>query len=94
MHRNLFFTLLLLSGLGLSQNVEARSLRDLIRDQRIQTHPVTRKAQDVYESTGGYLILTRYCYEYIYYSDVFFSDGKMYIVDSGATCKVDKIYQK
>lgn len=74
--------------------VVAESLRDLVREQRIPTYSVTRKAQDVYESSDGYLVLTRYCYEYIYYSDVFFSGGKMYVVDTGKTCAVEKIYRK
>lgn len=75
-------------------SLEAGSLRDLVRDQRIKTYSVTRKAQDVYESTDGYLIITQHCYEYIYYSDVFFSGDKMYVIDTGETCAVDKIYRK
>ena len=90
----LFAAIFILGAASIPAAIEARGLRDLVRDQRIQTYSVTRKSQDVYESTDGYLILTKYCYEYIYYSDVFFSGGKMYVVDSGETCDVDKIYRK
>lgn len=71
----------------------ADSLRDLVREQRIQTYTASRKAQDVYETRDGYLILTHYCYEYVYYADVFFSGGKIYFVDSGNSCQVEKIYR-
>jgi hypothetical protein len=83
-----------LAVLTVSTVAYAGSLRDLVRDNNIQTHSVTRKGQDIYESVDGYLITTKYCYEYIYYQDVFFSGGKMYIVDSGNSCQVDKIYRK
>jgi hypothetical protein len=64
---------------------------------------VTRKSQDFYEVVGqGMYIKTRYCYEYVYYSDVIlkvdspygYTVGEIIFVnDGGGKCDIEKILQ-
>jgi hypothetical protein len=62
---------------------------------------VTRKSQDFYEVVGrGIYIKTRYCYEYVYYSDAIlkidspygYNVGEIIFVnDGGGKCDVEKL---
>jgi hypothetical protein len=62
---------------------------------------VTRKAQDLYEVVGQSIyVKTRYCYEYVYYSDAIlkidssagYSVGEIVFVDaSGSKCDIEKL---
>lgn len=64
---------------------------------------VTRKAQDLYEVLGqGLYIKTRFCYEYVYYSEAIvqidspygYSVGTIYFVGGGgAKCDIEGILQ-
>jgi hypothetical protein len=62
---------------------------------------VTRKSQDFYEVVGqGIYIKTRYCYEYVYYSDAIlkidspygYSVGEIiFVSDGGGKCEIEKL---
>jgi hypothetical protein len=62
---------------------------------------VTRKSQDFYEVAGqGIYIKTRYCYEYVYYSDAIvkidspygYTVGEIIFVnDGGSKCDIEKV---
>ncbi len=62
---------------------------------------VTRKAQDLYEVLGqGIYIKTRFCYEYVYYSDaivkidaaVGYTIGEIFFVGSGGNkCDIERL---
>lgn len=63
---------------------------------------VTRKGQDLYEvaGQGGLYVKTRYCYEYVYYSDAIlqidspsgFNIGKITFVGNDSnSCDVEKL---
>jgi hypothetical protein len=62
---------------------------------------VTRKSQDFYEVVGqGIYIKTRYCYEYVYYSDAILKIDSPYgynvgeiifVEDGGGKCDIEKL---
>jgi hypothetical protein len=62
---------------------------------------VTRKSDDLYEVVGqGIYIKTRYCYEYVYYSDVIVKidspygytvGGMIFVDDGGGKCDIEKL---
>jgi hypothetical protein len=62
---------------------------------------VTRKSQDLYEVTGqGIYVKTRFCYEYVYYSEAIlkidapagYTIGEIIFVGSGGNkCDIEKL---
>jgi len=59
---------------------------------------VKRIDQDLYKTTDGFYIKTRYCYEYTYGNDAVLKyeqysyDNKL-IFDSGNSCQVEKVFK-
>lgn len=62
------------------------------------TVTVTRIDKDIYKTTTGFIIITKYCYEYSYSDDAILKfekygyDNKL-IFDHG-TCEVDKVLKQ
>ena len=57
---------------------------------------VTRKAQDVYQdSTTRTVIITRWCYEYVYYEEAILewsgADGRLIFISGGSVCDVERV---
>ena len=65
----------------------------LVRAFGIPTYTASRKDQDVYELLEGYVVRTRYCYEYVYFEDVVVKDDKIIFIESDAVCDVAGIYR-
>lgn len=66
----------------------------LVRAFKIDTYTASRQDQDVYELMEGYVVRTRYCYEFVYFEDVVLTDNKIIFVESDSVCDVAGIYRK
>jgi hypothetical protein len=83
--------LVLYSSPGLASGEAAK---ELVRQFRIPTYSVTRKDDDLYEALEGYIIRTRYCYVYVYYTDAVITDDKIIFVDDDEVCDIEGIYRR
>ena len=66
----------------------------LVEELGITIYTATREADGIYETTEGYVVRTRYCYEYVYYETVVITNRKIIFVDSDAVCDIEAIYRK
>ena len=83
--------LMLVSSPAVASGEAAKAL---VRAFNIDTYTASREDQDIYELLEGYVVRTRYCYEYVYFEDVVVTDDKIIFLDSDAVCDVAGIYRK
>lgn len=89
--RSLACALSLVSSPAFASGEAAKAL---VREFNIDTYTASREDDDLYELVEGYIVRTRYCYEYVYFEDVVVTDDKIIFVASDAVCDVAGIYRK
>jgi hypothetical protein len=72
----------------------SQAAKELVNQFKITTYTATRKDSDFYELTEGFVVKTKYCYVYGYYTPVVIVNDKLIFIDEDQVCDIEGIYRK